>query len=355
MAVRPDGPVLVLRALGLGDALTGVPALRGTRRAWPRRRLVLAGPPGVGTWFRSLGLVDEVVPASGLSPPAWPPHLLDRSAARGLVAVNLHGSGPESHRLLRSLHPEHLVAFADDATGTSGPAWDDDEHEVDRWCRLLRAWGGPCDRSDLRLPVGGPRGRHVVVHPGAASAARRWPEHRFARLVAFLTAGGLDVQVTGGDAETSLCARVAAAATGPGTALSTAGRLDVAALAQTVATARAVVCGDTGVGHLATACGTPSVHLFGPTPPHRWGPAVDTERHAVIWHAEPGYVGDPHGPVTDPVLESIGTDEVVRAVEHVVGLEEGPHRPGRPGRPYGAADGGEAGGVVVAPGSTPEA
>ncbi|MYW44955.1 glycosyltransferase family 9 protein, partial [Streptomyces sp. SID161] len=39
--------VLVLRALGLGDLLAGVPALRGIRRAFPGHQLVLAQPPGL--------------------------------------------------------------------------------------------------------------------------------------------------------------------------------------------------------------------------------------------------------------------------------------------------------------------
>jgi ADP-heptose:LPS heptosyltransferase len=71
--------VLALRALGLGDALTGVPALRGLRRRWPAARLVLAAPPGPGGWLRDLGLVDAVLPAAGIAPLA--PDALLRSGA----------------------------------------------------------------------------------------------------------------------------------------------------------------------------------------------------------------------------------------------------------------------------------
>jgi hypothetical protein len=47
------------------------------------------------------------------------------------------------------------------------------------------------------------------------------------------------------------------------------GRTDVGALAALVAHARLVICGDTGVAHLATAYGNRSVLLFGPMPPER--------------------------------------------------------------------------------------
>jgi ADP-heptose:LPS heptosyltransferase len=90
------------------------------------------------------------------------------------------------------------------------------------------------------------------------------------------------VVVTGSMAERALAARVAGAAgLGPDAVL--AGRTGVADLAALVAGARLVVCGDTGVGHLATAYGTPSVVLFGPVPPRLWGPPPDRPWHRALW------------------------------------------------------------------------
>jgi len=64
--------VLVLRALGLGDALTGIPALRGLRRAFPEHRLTLAAPSQLGQWLRRLDVVDAVLPTPDLQPlPRW--------------------------------------------------------------------------------------------------------------------------------------------------------------------------------------------------------------------------------------------------------------------------------------------
>ena len=299
------GDVLVLRALGLGDAVTGIATLRGVRRAWPDRRLWLAAPETVGRWLQGIGIVDEVVPTVGLDEPlGW-----DRA---GHVAVNLHGKGPRSHELLRATRPARLVAFAT-AEHTTGPAWRADEHEVDRWCRLVRSAGGDCSREDLRVDVtaAGPSDE-VLLHPGAAAAARRWPPDRWAAVARALVARGAPVTLTGGPDEADLCARVRALA-GPGVDL--AGPLSLPELARRVARARLLLCGDTGVAHLATATGTPSVLLFGPVPPRWWGPAIDPDLHTVLWHGDGTPDGDPHGTVIDSALEAIGTGEVLAAAD----------------------------------------
>ncbi|NIZ89513.1 glycosyltransferase family 9 protein [Kineococcus rubinsiae] len=304
-----DGDVLVLRALGLGDLLAGIPALRGVRRRWPGRRLVLAAPRAIGEFLRACGVVDEVLVTSGLDPlPA---------KGSGHVAVDLHGRGPASQELLLATGPESLLGFRSTATGgpafPDGPPWFLDEHEVTRWCRLLAAAGGACGSEDLRLrerPAAPPAGP-VVVHPGAAFAARRWPVERWAAVVRALTAGGHPVVVTGTADEAGLGAALAEHG-----ARDLTGALDLDGLADAVAASRLVLSGDTGTAHLATAYAVPSVLLFGPTPPHWWGPAIDADLHTVLWHGDPAatdYVGDPHGAALDPTLGRTGVDEVLAA------------------------------------------
>ena len=87
--------------------------------------------------------------------------------------------------------------------------------------------------------------------------------------------------------------------------------LPILALAALVAAAGRVVVGDTGVAHLATAFGTPSVVLFGPTSPAAWGPPPG-RRHRALWA---GRVGDPHGEQPDPGLLAIPVDEVLAALD----------------------------------------
>ncbi|WP_051551272.1 glycosyltransferase family 9 protein [Nocardioides sp. URHA0020] len=302
---------LVLRAIGLGDYLAGVPALRALRRALPAHELVLAAPPALAPLVRLTDAVDRLLPTRELQPVPWrgrPPE----------VAVDLHGNGPASKRLLQELHPGRLVAFAGPGGGgepVAGPGWRADEHERSRWCRLVtEAFDVAADPDDVGIAAPTEPASvtaAVLVHVGAASESRRWPEERFARAAAWARARGETVVLTGTSAERARAERVAGAAGLPSSAV-LAGRTDLQELAATVASARLVVSGDTGVAHLASALATPSVVLFGPVSPATWGPPVDGP-HTVVWHGDG--TGDPHGAVVDPALLAITVDEVVAAME----------------------------------------
>jgi ADP-heptose:LPS heptosyltransferase len=307
-AVAPPR-LVVLRALGLGDLLTAVPALRGLARAYPRHRRVLAAPGALGPLLPLVGSVGAHVAVGELEP-------LPAGCRDAEVGVNLHGSGPHSHRVLLAAAPRRMIGFAcpEVPESAGSPAWDPGEHDRARWCRLLADSGIPADPDDLELPRPrrSPLARPgaVVLHPGAASEARRWPVERWGRVAAALRADGAEVLVTGGPGEEERATAVCRAG-GLGHHGRMAGRTDLAALASIVAEAGVVVCGDTGVAHLATALGTPSVLLFGPTSPARWGPPPERPWHRVLWA---GRTGDPHGAGPDPGLLEISVADVLEAL-----------------------------------------
>ncbi|WP_369009329.1 glycosyltransferase family 9 protein, partial [Nocardia barduliensis] len=141
------GSILVLRALGLGDLLTIVPALRGLRSAHPDDRLVLAAPEALRDLVGLIDAVDELLPTAGLGALRW-------QGAPPRWAVNLHGSGPESIRDLLAQRPEALLTHRHpDFPELPGPEWRDDLHEVERWCRLLEYGRIDADPTDLLLPA----------------------------------------------------------------------------------------------------------------------------------------------------------------------------------------------------------
>ncbi|HEX9967408.1 MAG TPA: glycosyltransferase family 9 protein [Solirubrobacterales bacterium] len=309
--------VTVLRALGLGDLLTAVPALRAIARAYPGERRLLAAPAWLAPLLPLIRVdgepcLHDVVEVAGLE--ADPGRLPRRPA----VAIDLHGAGPESHRLLLATEPQRLIAFRNDAVAaTAGmPEWDPDEHETRRWCRLLDRFGIGTDATELEIERPGPElpeWAHgaTLIHPGASSASRRWPPERWAAVARHERDQGREVLVTGSLEERGL-ARWIAAEAGLDPRREIAGRTDLGTLAAFVAAAGVLVCGDTGVAHLATALRIPSVLLFGPTSPRRWGPPEDRAIHRVLWE---GRGGDPHAAEVDPGLLEIGPEEVLAALD----------------------------------------
>ncbi len=323
---RKRRPLLVvLRAGGLGDLLTAVPALRGLARAFPEHTRVLAGPaalaPLLGLVHDDAGgpVLDAIVDAAPLAPIAL--------ATAPDVAVNLHDHGPQSHRIMLALGPRRLIAFRhlDVPRSGRGAPWSPHEHEVGRWCRMLAHAGVPCQPHELGIfapPL--PPGLHdagvtgaTLLHPGAGSAARRWPLARWAEVARLEAASGRRVLVTGGAQELGLARELASRAGLPADAV-LAGRTDVRELAACVAAAGRVACADTGVAHLATALGTPSVVLFGAESPAAWGPPAARREHVAIWRGQrgsrPSGAVPPKADTPDPGLLAIGVEDVAQAL-----------------------------------------
>ncbi len=304
--------VVVLRALKLGDFLTAVPAYRALRRAYPAAEIVLAAPRALAP------LVELRRRRAG-------PHRRHRRA------------GPASRRAARCRRwrstctgaarsrtgccsrrgPRRLIAFRHEAVAASrdGARFDPAEHEVARWCRLLAEAGIPADPSELDLavpPVLVPRRLRgaTLIHPGASSESRRWPVERWTEVARAEQRLGHAVVLTGGPDEVARTRAIADAAGVPSTHVY-AGRTSLRELAALVAAAGRVVCGDTGIAHLATAYRRPSVVLFGPVAPAAWGPP-ERPYHRVLWS---GTVGDPHADRVDPGLLAIPAERVIAALD----------------------------------------
>ena len=299
--------LIMLRPLGLGDLLTAIPALRALARAFPEHERLLAAPASLRPLAMQSKAIDGVVDVQPLQP-------LPARCNEPDVAVDLHGRGPASHRILLATRPGRLLAFANpQVPGTSHlPRWRDDEHEVHRWCRLLTECGVSARPDDLDLePPKMPRPHFAkgatVIHPGAAYPARRWPARRWTEVARALAP---DVVITGSAAERELARSIARDA-GIEASRVVAGQTDLLGLAAIVSPAALVVSGDTGIAHLATALRTPSVILFGPTAPSRWGPPPDRPWHRVIWK---GQYGDPNAMQPDAGLLAIDVDEVLDSV-----------------------------------------
>jgi len=330
---------LVVRLDGAGDVLLAGPAVRAV--AAHARVTMLCGPAGTAAAGLLPGVTDVLTWASPwvlADPPPVAPADLDglvaRVAALGIdeavVLTSFHQSPLPTALLLRLAGVTRITGASVDYAGAlldvrlrPGEDLPEDVPEPDRMLAIAAAAGHPAADGDglaVRPPPDVsafvPDGPYVVVHPGAAVPARRWPAQHAAHAVAALVDRGWQVVVTGGPDERRLTAEVAGAA---GTDLG--GRTDLAQLSGVLARASAVVVGNTGAAHLAAAVGTPVVSLFAPVVPAvRWRP----------YRVPHLLLGDQHAPCRDtrarecpvpghPCLADVTPDTVVNAVGGLAG------------------------------------
>jgi len=118
----------------------------------------------------------------------------------------------------------------------------------------------------------------VALAPGSAWGTKRWAYYPD---LAKKLGEDSRIAVVGSDADSALAAQIIAALP-PGCAINGVG-LPLLASAELIGRARAIVTNDSAPQHLASAMGTPTLTIFGPTVPEfGFGPLA--ERHVVAGH-----------------------------------------------------------------------
>lgn len=113
---------------------------------------------------------------------------------------------------------------------------------------------------------------YVVFHPYPMYAYKMWKREAWVELAAHLEGLGHRIVLTGGkDPEESAYVSGLVANFPEGT-VNLAGKLSLGGVAYLLSRARAYVGPDTAVTHMAAALGIPTVALFGPSNPVKWGP-----------------------------------------------------------------------------------
>ena len=294
--------LVVFRGLYLGDLVAATGALRALRYGYPWAEITLVSLPWAKALAPHLPHVDRLLfypGAPGLDGGEDKGNLEEflarMQAEKFALAVNMHGRGPISTRLVARFGARRVAGFANQET----PAlevevpWDAEAHES---CKLLLlallAGGAPMDpepelgirteddeRARALLPAHLRRRPLALVHPGASVPEKCWPEESFRWAAEGLSRRGYAVAVTGGMGERELTYRVSEKAAG---SLNLGGKTDLSTLIALVGRASVVVSNDTGPAHLAYALRTPSVTLFGPTTDvERWGP-LNRRLHTVL-------------------------------------------------------------------------
>jgi heptosyltransferase-2 len=174
------------------------------------------------------------------------------------------------------------------------------------------------------VPPGAPM---VVLAPGSVWATKRWPHFRSVA-IALATdprTRRARLVIMGGGGDSGLARQIAEGLQSVGAALpiDATGRLPLLASAALLQRAGAIVTNDSLPLHLASAVGTPTVALFGPTTPALgFGPLAPTAESLGVDHL-PCRPCHAHGPATCPLghwrcMEELSVARVIDAVVDVM-------------------------------------
>lgn len=268
--MRTAERLVVFRPGALGDTLLTVGALAGLRRAFPGALIELVGH-GAGQVLRRAGLVDAANSFDSLQ-------VAGLFLSSAVVSYRWHGARLVVLWLRRGewLLPAFEVAGAQQVIAASPEPEGANVHVGDHLVHTLAPAG--VESSDgwprLELPARVEtlswRSDRALVHPGSGSPRKNWAPQAFAGVLRALRGWGIEPILVCGPADDAAVSDVLAELQGDEVEIIRP--RNVSALAALLAEASLYVGNDSGVSHLASLLGVPSVAIFGTTDPARWAP-----------------------------------------------------------------------------------
>jgi ADP-heptose:LPS heptosyltransferase len=326
----------VIHQGALGDFILALPALETLRKTFPHARTIITG------YKRILELVDQRFYAEGILS-------IDR---REMVSFFVPGR-PLDPSLSQLFDPfDLIVVFGRDVEGTlignlkrvcrgpilhitPFPLGDEKIHLTDHLLRQFSRYGFSVSGLNPRLYLkesdkdwgddfwrrrgltSEERSKVIILHPGSGSKKKVWPLERFLTLARILQDRfGSKVLILFGPAEGLEVERVFERMD-PQVYIQVKG-LSLLELASVMGGCRLFIGNDSGISHMASALGIPTIAIFGPSDPIVWSP-----RGEKVWVIRKGIPCSPCNQerilqcTEIECLRGIGVEEVLKGLERV--------------------------------------
>jgi heptosyltransferase III len=294
--------ITALKTGAIGDTILISGPLQDLRIAFPNARIALFTSTSNAEAGRLMDVADEVVstPVAAL----WrairrlraerPDVLLDFASWPRVDALLAAGAGRTFTIGFRTPGQHRHYAY-DAVVDHSG-----DRHELDNYRALLAPLGVDgtalprLSRPGVLPPDRLPPRPYVVFHlfaAGLRKELKEWPIDRWAELARAVNDRGFSIAVTGSGAD-GVRSRVFAAALADSVrpVVDFAGGLTLEELVDLLAGSSGLVSVNTGVVHIASAAGVPTLVINGPTSSRRWGPVGERSASVDSEYADCGYL-----------------------------------------------------------------
>lgn len=304
---------LIYHTGALGDFITTIPAIRYYKKQNPGETITLLGRPAIGKFAKDIGLIDDwldvddkkLLPFFHDSFSGATQKLLSAFTAAVLftggdspIVKNIARSGiklmfqqPPFPASQMHVIDYHLSLFGDLESFT----------ESDKIPTIVPS-AATFAASEKIFHAGS--AKPIAIHPGSGSGKKNWPFDRFLHLAGFIRSKQIPVLWIKGPAEDAIDF--------PSNDM-TLSNLPFAVLAALLSKCRGYIGNDSGVTHLATAVGCPTVALFGPSDPGIWAPRgrdvtiISNRKNCASCHPSKSI----HAPCDNSCLNDITVNEVL--------------------------------------------
>jgi heptosyltransferase III len=292
--VKPPATILVICTRRLGDVLLTTPIVRSLKTRWPQAEidmLVFEGTECVLEHNPDIRRVLTVAHRTGLAQRWRDARAIWRKYDLACAAMSSDRAGFYAwfagRKRIGLLLPAGKSWFKRLMFNRYALENNAQQHVVQTGLALLPLVG-VAPRAEVVAPgLGSDPARHAelaarlaplrdkpyaVLHLYPMYAYKMWHSEGWLALIDWLRAQGHGVVLTGGSAPDEVAYAADIAQRAGADVLNLVGSLSLGATAQVIRAARLFVGPDTSASHIAAATGTPTVALFGPSNPVRWGP-----------------------------------------------------------------------------------
>lgn len=284
--------ILVVVTRRIGDVLLTTPLIRSLKRAWPDTKidaLVFAGTEGIlannpdleqiitigqhPTLRQHFGLILRLwrkydIALSTMSSDR--PTLYARVAGKYCAGEVDAGSKHQWKRMLLSQSVQtdtvntHTVLMHLRLADLLG---------IPRSHEVVVAWNAMDEETVSKIVGFDPEKQaYVVLHVHPMYVYKAWRREAWVELADWLNRQSLRIVLTGGNSEQEIADVRNLLVLLPRDTVDVAGKLNFSSVAYLLSKACAFIGPDTAVTHLAAAAGTPTIAIFGPSNPVKWGP-----------------------------------------------------------------------------------
>ena len=300
--------ILLIRLDHLGDVLLTTPAVRSLRQAFPQARITMVVKEWSLEAIKNNPHIDKII----IFNPFWTIPSQERTRTMGVAGIwqlvrQIRREGFDLAIDFKGDFRSILIAYLSGAKRrvsygirgggfllTDDIPYESEIHEIDKNLRLLTPLGINPEDNEMELYFNGEdmakvkrilaqKGidlsrRTIALHYGGASQFKRWDMEKFICLAERITENNsTNVLIFGGPHEREALQL----SENPGKGIFLMPDMTICQMAAAFKRCELLVCNDSGPMHVGLAVGTPTVAIFGPTFPDRFGPK-DLKKNRVV-------------------------------------------------------------------------